>query len=142
MAQTPLPTNEQMGGAQSPVKKREAELAAIMDKYDQQLGLKQKEPTPWHKEPKLSNDKKEALDALEPKERGSGGFYKETPEQKKQQEQFDQSLKDVKDPGTGTWQATPPTKKERLLAWHKSLGSPQHIIDAELAQLKEQEGQQ
>ena len=48
-------------------------------------------------------------------------------------------MKNVKDPGTGTWQATPPTKRERLLAWHKALGSPKHVVDAELKALEEQE---
>jgi len=55
-------------------------------------------------------------------------------------EAFDQAMKNIKDPRTGTWQATPPTKMERLLAWHKALGSPKHVVDAELKALEEQEG--
>jgi len=51
-------------------------------------------------------------------------------------------MKNIKDPGAGTWQATPPTKRERLLAWHRSLGSPKHVVDAELKALEEQERRQ
>jgi hypothetical protein len=138
MAQTPLPTNEQMGGDQNPLQKRKQEMDGLQDAFDKALGLKQKEPTPWHKEPKLSKGKQEALDSLEPQKK-SGGFYKETEAMKKQQEAFDQAMKNIKDPGTGTWQATPPTKKDRLIAWHRSLGSPKSVVDAEIAALEQQE---
>jgi len=123
---------------QNPRRDRQQELDRLQDAFDLQTGRKSK-PTPWHKEPKLSKGKQEALDQQEPQQRKSGGFYKETPEQKKQQDAFDQAMKNVKDPGTGTWQATPPTKRERLMAWHRSLGSPKHVVDAELKALEEQE---
>lgn len=120
-------------------KDKALEMERLQDQYDLATGRKAK-PTPWHKEPKLSKGKQEALDQQEPLQRKSGGFYSETPEQKKQQEAFDQAMKNIKDPRTGTWQATPPTKMERLLAWHKALGSPKHVVDAELKALEEQEG--
>ncbi|MDD2754403.1 MAG: hypothetical protein PHS80_02630 [Methanothrix sp.] len=123
---------------QNPRSDRQQELAALNDQFNLATGRKSK-PSPWHKEPKLSKGKQEALDALEPQKK-SGGFYKETEAMKKQQDAFDLALKNVKAPGTGTWQATPPTKKEKLLAWHKALGSPKHVVDAELAQLEQQEG--
>jgi hypothetical protein len=124
---------------QNPRRDRQQELAALNDQFDLATGKKSK-PTPWHKEPKLSKGKQKALDQQEPQQRKSGGFYKETTEQKTQQEAFDLAMKNVKAPGTGTWKATPPTKKEKLLAWHKSLGSPAHVVEQELKALEEQEG--
>jgi hypothetical protein len=128
-----------MGGLLNPKKKREAELAALMDEFDTRTGTKPRVPTPWHKEPKLSKGKQEALDALEPQKKRSGGFYQEKPEQKAQQDAFDQALKNVTAPGTGTWQAGPVSKRDRLISWHKALGSPQHVVDAELKALEQQE---
>ncbi len=121
---------------QNPRRDRQQELAALNDQFDLATGKKSK-PTPWHTEKGLSKTTKQALDSLEPQKK-SGGFYSETTEQKKQQDAFDQALKNVTAPGTGTWQATPPTKKERLLAWHKSLGSPAHVVEQELKALEEQ----
>jgi hypothetical protein len=119
-------------------KDKALEMDRLQDQFDLATGKKSK-PAPWHTEKGLSKSTKQALDTLEPQKK-SGGFYKETPEQKKQQDAFDQAIKNIKDPGTGTWQATPPTKKERLLAWHKSLGSPAHVVEQELKALEEQEG--
>ena len=120
-------------------KDKALEMDRLQDQFDLATG-KKSNPTPWHKEPKLSKGKQEALDQQEPQQRKSGGFYRETPEQKTQQDAFDKALKNVTAPGAGTWQATPPTKKERLLAWHKSLGSPAHVVEQELKALEEQEG--
>ncbi len=122
---------------QNPRRDRQQELDRLQDQFDLATG-KKSHPAPWHTERGLSKATKQALDALEPQKK-SGGFYSETPQQKAQQDAFDQAMKNIKDPGTGTWQATPPTKKERLLAWHKALGSPQHVVDAELKALEEQE---
>jgi len=33
------------------------------------------------------------------------------------------------------------SKRERLLAWHRSLGTPKHVVEAELNALEEQEAQ-
>ena len=105
-------------------KDKALEMERLQDQYDLATGRKSK-PTPWHKEPKLSKGKQEALDQQEPQQRKSGAF--------------DQALKNTPAPGTGTWQATPPTKRERLIAWHRSLGSPKHVVDAEIAALEQQE---
>lgn len=130
MSSTPLSPPVNPGSR----KDKAQEMDRLQDAFDLQTGKKSK-PSPWHSEKNIS---KATTFLLEPQKK-SGGFYKEPEAVKKQQDAFDQAMKNIKDPGTGTWQATPPTKKERLLAWHKSLGSPQHVIDAELAQLKEQE---
>jgi hypothetical protein len=114
------------------------DMDRLQDQFDLATGKKSK-PAPWHTEKGLSKSTKQALDSLEPQKK-SGGFYKETPEQKKQQEAFDLAMKNVKAPGTGTWQAGPVSKRDRLIAWHRSLGSPKHVVDAELAQLEQQEG--
>jgi hypothetical protein len=118
-------------------KDKALEMDRRQDAFDLATGKKSK-PAPWHTEKGLSQATKHALDALEPQKK-SGGFYKETPEQKAQQDAFDQAIKNIKDPGTGTWQATPPTKKDRLIAWHRSLGSPKSVVDAEIAALEQQE---
>jgi len=132
MSTTPLSPPQH----QNPKRDRQQEMDRRQDAFDLATG-KKSHPAPWHTEKGLSKATKQALDSLEPQKK-SGGFYKETEAMKKQQDAFDQTMKNIKDPGTGTWQATPPTKKERLLAWHKSLGSPQHVIDAELAQLEQE----
>lgn len=132
---------------QNPRKDRQKEIEALLDDFDSRTGKnpRDKQAQPLHDESKLSKKTRDLLDQQEqkPKPQKSGGFYQETAAQKVLQDKFDQTLKHIPANGTGTWQATPPTKKERLLAWHKSLGSPQHVIDAELAQLEAQEaGQQ
>jgi len=119
-------------------KDKALEMDRLQDQFDLQTG-KKSHPAPWHTEKGISKSTKQALDALEPQKK-SGGFYVESEAMRKQQDAFDQAMKNVKGPGTGTWQATPPTKKERLLAWHRSLGSPKHVVDAELKALEEQEG--
>lgn len=135
---TSLPSPDQMNPSSR--KSKDLERERLQQQFDAATGRVPSKPTPWHKEPKLSKGKQKALDQQEPQQKKSGGFYKETPEQKKQQDAFDNALKNVTAPGTGTWQATPPTKKEKLLAWHKALGSPKHVVDAELKALEEQEG--
>jgi len=78
-------------------KDRQQEINRLMDQFDQATGRKSRDqkPLPWHDESKLSKKTKEALDALEPKEQRSGGFYKETPKQKAHQEAFDKAVKDI-----------------------------------------------
>jgi len=118
-------------------KDKALEMDRLQDQFDLQTGKKSHQ-APWHTEKGISKSTKQALDSLEPQKK-SGGFYKETEAMRKQQEAFDKAIKNIKDPGTGTWQATPPTKKERLLAWHRSLGSPKSVVDAEIAALEQQE---
>jgi len=135
---TSLPSPDQMNPSSR--KSKDLEMERLQQQFDQRTGRVPSKPQPWHTEKNLSKATRDLLDAQEPQQKRSGGFYKENPEQKAQQDAFDQALKNVTAPGTGTWQATPPTKKERLLAWHRSLGSPKHVVDAELKALEEQEG--
>lgn len=118
-------------------KDKALEMERLQDEFDLKTGRKSI-PAPWHKEPRLNKSQRQALDALDPKEK-KPTLYKVTPEMAAKQKEFDEAVHHRPAEGVGTWQATPPTKKERLLAWHKSLGSPQHVIDAELKALEEQE---
>lgn len=118
-------------------KDKALEMAARQDQFDLATGKKSK-PTPWHNEKGLSKATKQALDALEPQKK-SGGFYKETESMKKQQDAADALIRNRPAQGAGTWQAGPVSKKDRLLAWHRSLGSPKSVVDAEIAALEKQE---
>lgn len=115
------------------------EMEKLQQQYDQATGRAPAKPQPWHSEKGLSKATKEALDALEPKPK-SGGFYKEDPKMAARQDAFDQAARNVPAQGAGTWQAGPVSKKDRLLAWHKALGTPKHVVDAEVKALEEQEG--
>jgi len=119
-------------------KDKALEMERLQDQYDLATGRKAK-PTPWHKEPKLSKGKQEALDQQEPQQKRSGGFYSETPEQKKEQDQFDATVRNTPAQGAGTYKLGPVTPEERLRSWHRSLGTPSHIVEKEVADLKEQE---
>ncbi|MDM7912454.1 MAG: hypothetical protein QUS09_05090, partial [Methanotrichaceae archaeon] len=125
----------EMGGAQNPKEKRKAELAALMDEFDLKTG-KKSIPTPCHKEPRLNKAQRIALDAQEPREKGSGGFYKESPEMKAKQKKFDEA---VHHRPAQEWQAGPVTPEERLRSWHKALGTPAHIVEQEVAELKQRQ---
>ncbi len=121
-------------------KNRQQEINRLLDQFDQATGWKSRDQKsqPWHDESKLSKKAKEALDALEPKEQRSGGFYKETPEQKAKQDAFDKAVKDIPASDTGTWQAGHLSKRDRLLAWHRSLGTPKRAVEAEMKQLEKE----
>jgi len=125
----------------NPRKNRQQELEALQDSFDQATGRRSKgrQADPWHREDGLSQATKDLLDQLEPKQKGSGGFYQETAKQKKQQEAFDQAVKNIPANGTGTYKLEPVSPKERLLAWHKSLGTPAHVVEQELKALEQQE---
>jgi len=126
---------------QNPRKDRQKEINALLDEFDSRTGRRPKDrkPQPLHDESKLSQKTKDLLDQLEPKQKGSGGFYQETAEQKKQQDAFDKSLKNIPAVGTGTYKLGPVSKKRDSWPGTGGLGSPQHVIDAELAQLEKQE---
>jgi len=124
---------------QNPRRDRQQELAALNDQFDLATGKKSK-PTPWHTEKHLSKATRDFLDAQEPQQKKSGGFYSETTEQKKQQDAFDAAVKNIPAQGAGTYKLGPVTPEERLRSWHKSLGTPSHIVEKEVADLKEQEG--
>lgn len=123
---------------QNPRRDRQQELAALNDQFDLATGKKSK-PTPWHTEKGLYKTTKQALDSLEPQKK-PGGFYSETTEQKTQQDAFDAAVKNIPAQGAGTYKLGPVTPEERLRSWHKSLGTPSHIVEKEVADLKEQEG--
>lgn len=135
---TPLGAPEHPAGSR---KDRQKEINALLDEFDSRTGRRPKdtEPQPLHNESKLSKKTRDALDALESKQKGSGGFYTEKPSQKLQQEAFDKLVKNPAVSGTGTYKLGPVSARERLLAWHRSLGSPQHVIDQELKALEQQE---
>lgn len=120
-------------------KNREQEINRLIDEFDGRTGRKPQSPAePLHDESKLSKETIEALDAFDALEakKKSGGFYKETFLQKLQQDAFDQLVKNGVQGQGGKWVTGPITKKERLLAWHKALGTPQHIVDAEIQDLE------
>ncbi|MFB3764832.1 MAG: hypothetical protein ACE14P_06235 [Methanotrichaceae archaeon] len=126
--QTPLPSTSQMGGDPNGHQKRKQEVERLLDEFDARTG----------KTPKPRDIPEIKKKAPEPEKEGPN-FYKTTPEMEAKQEEYDRALKGDRSKGPGTWQTAPVSKKERLLAWHKSIGSPQHVIDAELKQLEEQE---
>lgn len=131
---TLLPTKEQMGGVQNPIQKRKLELEKLQDEFDLKTG-KKSIPSPWHREKNLSKTTKQALDALDPKEK-EPTLYKESPEMKAKQKEFDDLIHHR---SAQEWQAGPVTPEERLRSWHKALGTPAHIVEQEVAQLRQQQ---
>jgi hypothetical protein len=123
---------------QNPRRDRQQELAALNDQFDLATGKKSK-PTPWHTEKGLYKTTKQALDSLEPQKK-PGGFYQEDPKMAARQDAFDAAVKNIPAQGAGTYKLGPVTPEERLRSWHKSLGTPSHIVEKEVADLKEQEG--
>lgn len=135
---THLPTKQEMNPADSAKKK--ADMEKLQDEYDRKLGLKPNQyTTPWHGEENVSPSAKKLLDALDSKTSNGSKLTKLSPDQEKKQKEFDDLVKHRPDTGTGTWKAEPVSKKERLLAWHKALGSPKAVVDAELRDLEKQE---
>ncbi len=118
-------------------KDKALEMERLQDEFDLRTG-KKSIPSPWHRESKLSKGKQQALDAQEPKEKKSGGFFKESPEMAAKQKEFDEALKDIKSPDS-TWQPNPVTPEERLRSWHRALGTPSHIVEQEVAELKQRQ---
>jgi hypothetical protein len=53
-----------------------------------------------------------------PRKQKETRFYKERPKIKAKQDKFDVAV-NMPTPGTGTWQVTPISEKERFLASHK-----------------------
>ena len=92
----------------------------------------------WYSEKNLSPACRKALDSLEPK-RGEGQrFYKEPPELKSRVDKLIENAKHIQEPPK--FKLGPVTEEERLLAWHKAIGSPQHVIDYELQELRKRKG--
>ena len=127
---TDLPSRDSMSPAA-----RKAELNRLNDLADQQLGIVKRDGSPLYTEKNLDPATKKALDETEQKKPSAiGHLYKISPDMEKKLEQFDKGLSDVPAPR----KAQPILSlKERTIAWHKSLGSPQSVIDYELSQIKE-----
>lgn len=134
---TPLSSPDQMNPSSQNNKKQEMEK--LQQEFDIRTGRVPSKPQPWHTEKGLSKATRDLLDAQEPKQKKSGGFYSETPEQKKQQDQFDATVKNIPVQGAGTYKLGPVTPEERLRSWHRALGTPSHIVEKEVADLKKQE---
>ncbi len=92
----------------------------------------------WYSEKGLRPEVRKALDDLEPK-RGEGQrFYKEPPELKSRVDKLIEGAKHIQEPPK--YKLGPVTEEERLLAWHKAIGSPQQVIDYELQELRKRKG--
>jgi len=92
----------------------------------------------WYSEKNLSPVCRKALDEMEPK-RGEGQrFYKEPPELKARVDKLIEGAKHIQEPPK--FKLGPVSEEERLLAWHRSIGSPQHVIDYELQELRKRKG--
>jgi hypothetical protein len=134
---TSLPISDQMNPNSR--KNKEQEMERLQQQFDAATGRGLAKKEPWHNEKGLSKATRALLDSLEPEQKKSGSFYKESPEMAARQDQFDAAVKNVPAIGIGTWKAGPVSKRDRLLAWHKSLGTSRAVVDAELKALEEQE---
>lgn len=132
---TPIPPQPDLQSQTT--EKRKLELERLNEEMDKALGLKPgSKATPWSgTEKNLSKETKKALDALELKEQKPTS-YKESPEMKARQDAFDRALKHRPDPGTGTWKAAPDDPVSVLESWHRAVGTPKHIAEAEIQDLK------
>lgn len=140
MTTTPLYSPEHF----EPRKNRKQEIERILDSFDAATGRKPRSPAEpresFYTEKHISPASKKLLNEIDPKH---GPEKKELTDKQRamerKQEQFDLLLKDNDGEGAGKWQTGPVSKRDRLLAWHKSLGSPQHVVDAEINALEQQE---
>lgn len=132
---TDIPSASEMSPEAKAIRK--IELQQMNDLADRRLG---RDTSPLFTEKNLSKATKEALASVEPIKPKEGTFYKETPEMTARQDSFDKFVKNRSD--APKFQHGPVSKLDRLLAWHKGIGSNQAVIDYEVAQLKAQEGKQ
>lgn len=135
---TSLPSPDQMNPSSR--KAKDQEMERLQQEFDQRTGRVPSKPQPWHTETNLSKATRDLLDAQEPQHKRSGGFYVEDPKMAARQDAFDAAVKNIPAQGAGTYKLRPVTPEERLRSWHKSLGTPPHIVEKEVADLKEQEG--
>jgi hypothetical protein len=89
----------------------------------------------WYSEKKLSPKTRELLDSFEPKKGKEQRFYHESPELKARVDRLTEASKHLQ--AVPVYKLGPVSDEEKLLAWHKAIGSPQRVIDFELQQLKE-----
>lgn len=92
----------------------------------------------WYSEKKLSPATKALLDSLEPKRGKEQRFYKEPAELKVRVDKMMEQAKHISDPPK--YKLGPVSDEEKLLAWHKSLGSSQRVIDFEIEELRRRKG--
>jgi hypothetical protein len=92
----------------------------------------------WYSEKGLSPATKTLLDSLEPKRGKEQRFYKETPELKARVDRMIEEAKHISDPPK--FKLGPVSEEEKLLAWHKAIGSSQRVIDYEIEELRRRKG--
>lgn len=92
----------------------------------------------WYSEKNLRPEVRKALENLEPKRGERQSFYKEPPELKARVDKLIENAKHIQEPPK--FKLGPVTEEERLLGWHKAIGSPQHVIDYELQELRKRKG--
>lgn len=113
---------------------RKIELQQLNDLCDKRLG---RDTSPLFTEKGLSKETKQALDATDPQKPASESPWYTMPKGMEEKiAQFDKGLSDTPAPRKAQ---SILSMEERLLSWHKSLGSPAHVVAAELKQLHEQE---
>jgi len=132
---TLLPSPDQMNPSSR--KSKDLEMERLQQQFDQATGRGPSKKEPWHNERSLSKATRGLLDAQEPQQKGSGGFYHEPEAVRKQQDDFDAAVKNTPAQGAGTYNLGPVTPEERLRSWHRALGTPSHIVEQEVAQLKQ-----
>ena len=88
----------------------------------------------WYSEKNLRPEVRKALDDLEPKRGKDQRFFKEPPELKARVDKMIEQAKHIQEPPK--YKIGPVSEKEKLLAWHKAIGSPQHVINYELQELR------
>ena len=129
-----LPTQDQMSPEQKAIRK--IELEQLNQECDRRAGRVTAIGQAWGTEKNLSKEIVAVLDSLESKPRPTEStLHKpESPEMKARQDQFDNIVKNRPSPH---YKTGPISAEERLIAWHRHLGTPSHIVDAELKQLRE-----
>ncbi|MEI2762024.1 hypothetical protein [Methanothrix soehngenii] len=92
----------------------------------------------WYSEKNLRPEVRKALDELEPKRGKEQRFYKEPPELKARVDKMIEGAKHISDPPK--YKIGPVSEEEKLLAWHKAIGSSQRVIDFEIEELRKRKG--
>ena len=133
---TDLPSQQEMSPEQKAISK--IELQQLNDLADKATGRVIPIGQPWHTERNLSKETKAALDSLEPKQpqKPESPLYKLPEGMDQKLKNFDEVIKNRPSPKPFMG---PISAEDRLIAWHKSLGSPDRVLQAELKQLRAQQ---
>ena len=127
---TDLPSQDQMSQAKKAT--RMIELQQMNNECDKRLG---RDTSPLFTEKNLSKATKDALDATEQRKPVESKLTYKLPEGMAQKlDNFDAIIKNRPSPH---YKTGPISAEERLLAWHRHLGTPDPIVQAELKQLRE-----